>query len=223
MVYHLVFPPNSPDSVVNIQCLLQSPTRLTLPTAVAFMCQLNQATISWCMKVTQSCLTLCNPMDYTVHGILQAGILEWVAFPFSRGIFPTQGSNPGLLHCRRILYQLRYQGSPYLDICSNTIQQVSGKLIFLIRLTFKSNRLWIKQITLHSTGGPHPISGKTLRDWTCPKKREACQLTTSGHKQQFLLGSPVCRPTLQILDFPGSTGLWANSLKEIALHICMSC
>ena len=36
-------------------------------------------------KVAQSCLTLCNPMDYTVHGILQARILEWVAFPFSRG------------------------------------------------------------------------------------------------------------------------------------------
>ena len=36
------------------------------------------------MKVTQLCLTLCNPMDYTVHGILQARILELVAFPFSR-------------------------------------------------------------------------------------------------------------------------------------------
>ena len=37
------------------------------------------------VKVTQSCPTLCDPMDYTVHGILQARILEWVAFPFSRG------------------------------------------------------------------------------------------------------------------------------------------
>ena len=37
------------------------------------------------VKVTQSCLTLCDPMDYTVHGILQARILELVAFPFSRG------------------------------------------------------------------------------------------------------------------------------------------
>ena len=37
------------------------------------------------VKVIQSCLTLCNPMDYTVHGILQTRILEWVAFPFSRG------------------------------------------------------------------------------------------------------------------------------------------
>ena len=37
------------------------------------------------MKVAQSSLTICDPMDYTVHGILQARILEWVAFPFSRG------------------------------------------------------------------------------------------------------------------------------------------
>ena len=37
------------------------------------------------MKVTQSCPTLCDCMDYIVHGILQVKILEWVAFPFSRG------------------------------------------------------------------------------------------------------------------------------------------
>ena len=37
------------------------------------------------MKVAQSCPTLCDPMDYTVHGILLARILDWVAFPFSRG------------------------------------------------------------------------------------------------------------------------------------------
>ena len=37
------------------------------------------------MKVTQSHLTLCNPLDCIVHGILQARMMEWVAFPFSRG------------------------------------------------------------------------------------------------------------------------------------------
>ena len=37
------------------------------------------------VKVAQSCPTLCDPMDSTVHGILQARILEWVPFPFSRG------------------------------------------------------------------------------------------------------------------------------------------
>ena len=54
--------------------------------------------------------TLYDPVGYIVHGILQARILEWVAF--SRGSFPTQGLNPGLLYCRRILYQLSHQGSP---------------------------------------------------------------------------------------------------------------
>ena len=37
------------------------------------------------VKVTQSCLTLCDPMDYAVHGILQARLLEWINFPFSKG------------------------------------------------------------------------------------------------------------------------------------------
>ena len=37
------------------------------------------------MKVAQSCPTLCDLMDYIVHGILQVRILEWVAFPFSSG------------------------------------------------------------------------------------------------------------------------------------------
>ena len=62
------------------------------------------------VKVTQSRLILCHPMEYTVHGILQARILEWVPYPFSREIFLTQESNRGLLHCRWILYQLSYHG-----------------------------------------------------------------------------------------------------------------
>ena len=61
--------------------------------------------------VAQLYLTVCNPMDCSqpgcsVHGILQARILEWVAIPFSRGIFPNQGLNPSLLYCRQILYCL---------------------------------------------------------------------------------------------------------------------
>ena len=66
--------------------------------------------------VAQSCLTLCNPTDCSlpgssVHGILQAQILEWVDIPFLQGIFPTQGLNPGLLHSRQTLYHLSHQGS----------------------------------------------------------------------------------------------------------------
>ena len=111
------------------------------------------------VKVAQSCPPLCNSMDYIVSAILQARILEWVAFPFSRGsfqprdrtqvsriaadflsaepqgkpkntgvgslplfqwIFPTQESNRGLLHCRRILYQLSYQVWCESSVVSNS-------------------------------------------------------------------------------------------------------
>ena len=64
------------------------------------------------VKVTQSCLTLCNPMNYTVHGILQTRVLEWAAYPFVQGIFPTQELKQGLVRCRWIVYQMSYQGSP---------------------------------------------------------------------------------------------------------------
>ena len=54
-------------------------------------------------SVAQSCPTLCDPMDCSLpfssfHGVSQARILEWVAIPFSWGIFWTQGSNLSLLH-----------------------------------------------------------------------------------------------------------------------------
>ena len=44
----------------------------------------DSADLTWEVKVAQSCLT-CNPMDYAVYGILQVRLLEWIAFPFSRG------------------------------------------------------------------------------------------------------------------------------------------
>ena len=70
------------------------------------------------MLVTQLCLTLCDHMDcnppgFSVHGVLQARTLEWVAISFARDL-SNQGSNPGLPHCRQILYHLSHQGSPSL-------------------------------------------------------------------------------------------------------------
>ena len=63
--------------------------------------------------VPQLCPTLldlmhCSPPGSSVHGILQSRILEWVAISFFRGIFPTQESNLGLLHCRQIPYHLSH-------------------------------------------------------------------------------------------------------------------
>ena len=50
----------------------------------------------------------CSPPGSSVNGILQTRILEWVATSFSREVFPYQGWNRGLLHCRQILYHLSY-------------------------------------------------------------------------------------------------------------------
>ena len=50
----------------------------------------------------------CSPPSSSVHGILQARILEWVAFPFLQGIFPAQELNRGPQHCRQILYHLSH-------------------------------------------------------------------------------------------------------------------
>ena len=70
-------------------------------------------------KVNSKCLLLsrtwlCDPSDHrtpgsSVHGILQARILQWAAISFSRGSSLNQGSNPGLLYCRQILYCLSHQ------------------------------------------------------------------------------------------------------------------
>ena len=46
------------------------------------------------VKVAEFCLTLCNLMDYTVYGILQARILEWVAFISSPGALPNSRIKP---------------------------------------------------------------------------------------------------------------------------------
>ena len=50
-----------------------------------YICHFCSHILKVIVKITQLCLTLWDPMDYTVHGILQAKILEWVAVPFSRG------------------------------------------------------------------------------------------------------------------------------------------
>ena len=81
--------------------------------------------------VTQLCPTLCDHMDRSppgssVHGDSPGKNTEEGCHALLQGIFPTQGSNPGLPHCRWILYLQSHQGSPkwvYLVVkinCSNT-------------------------------------------------------------------------------------------------------
>ena len=53
-----------------------------------------------------------SPPGSSVHGIIQARILEYVAISFSRGSSRPRDLNLGLLHCRQFLYHLSHQGRP---------------------------------------------------------------------------------------------------------------
>ena len=63
--------------------------------------------------LAQSCPNLCDPVDCSLSGSSVYG--SGLPFPL-QGIFPTQGSNPGLLHCRQTLYPLSHQESPSSSI-----------------------------------------------------------------------------------------------------------
>ena len=81
-----------------------------------------------CVLVTQSCLTLCDHMDcsppgFSVHGILQARILEWVAIPFSRGSsWPRDWT---LVSCIELPFEL--QGSPRYSLARPTCKSWNPK------------------------------------------------------------------------------------------------
>ena len=68
------------------------------------------------MKVAQLCLTLCNPMDYTVHAILQARILEWVSCSLLQGILGEVGSKANFILTGTLEHR-RYHSHCPVGIC----------------------------------------------------------------------------------------------------------
>ena len=72
-------------------------------------------------EVAQSCLTLCNPMNcslprFSIHGIFPGNNTGVGCHFLLQGIFLTQGLNPGLLHCRQMLYCLSHQGKCHRNL-----------------------------------------------------------------------------------------------------------
>ena len=96
-------------------------------------------------------------MDYSIHGILQARILEWVTFLFSK-----RSSQPriksGLLHCRQILYQVIHKGSPgrlaWVDYCFSSVSSWPRNLtrVFCITGGFFTNWAARESLTSISSG-----------------------------------------------------------------------
>ena len=67
--------------------------------------EMNNGILSILVKVAQLCPALCGPMDYTVYGILQARILEWGAFPFSRTSWSSGKQRPERSHSENLKVQ----------------------------------------------------------------------------------------------------------------------
>ena len=82
----------------------------------------------------KSCPTLCNPMDYNCQAPLSMGFSRQEygmgCHLLLQGIFLTQGLNPGLLHCRQILYCLSHQGNPLQGKGQLKLSYVRRKITF---------------------------------------------------------------------------------------------
>ena len=123
-------------------CLLLFLSLFQLHDFIIFLSQArrDEARMKWNkVKITQSCPTVCDPMDYTVHGILQARILEWVAFPFSRDL-PNPGIEPRSPTLQADSLPAEPQGKPKNTLVGNL------PLLQRISLTQESNRLHCRRI-----------------------------------------------------------------------------
>ena len=87
------------------------------------------------MKVVQSCLTLFDPTDCIIHGILQARILECVAFPFSKGSSQPRDQTQVSHNCRQILYQLSCKALKSLSSTLIRKHQFFCSQPFLVKLS----------------------------------------------------------------------------------------
>ena len=135
-----------------------------------------------CVSVAQPCLPLCDSMNCSppgssVHEILQARILEWVAIPFSRGSSPPQGLNPGLLHWRQILYHLSHQGRPLSRIAKTILKK-------------KNN---VGKISLPAFKTLHGYSNQDQRDRHIDQWNRVENSEIDGNKCAQLIFSQKCK------------------------------
>ena len=153
------------------------------------------------VKVTQLCLTLCDPINCLWNSLGQNTTV--VGLSLLQGIFLTQGLNPGLPHCRHILYQLSHKGSPRIlewaayPFSSRSSQPrnwtgvscIAGR--FFTNWAIRETPIWMEEIWQKSVILILLIFGRALVMRLCTNP---CVL---------VIGKKRLPQELMIMDFPG--------------------
>ena len=162
------------------------------------------------VKVAQSCPILCDPMDCPWNF---SGQNSGVCSLSLQGIFPTQGSNPGLPHCRWILYQLSYKGSPW-KVCTTTTTK-----------SFQSCSTLCDPIDGSPPGSPVPgiLQAGTL-EWIAISFSNAWKWKVKGKslsrvRLDFLGEKVKMSPLVAVTVVAGLESGWGSLLRQSALQI----
>ena len=122
--------------------------------------------VTWKWKLL-SCVQLCDPMEWLYSPCSSPGQNTGVgSLSLLQGIIPTQGLNPGVLHCRWILYQLSHKGSP--------------RILEWVAYPFSSRSFWPKNWT-----GVSCIAGGFFTNWAI-RKAQLCDLGQSIKQRQSI-------------------------------------
>ena len=143
-----------------------------------------------CVLVAQLCPALCNPMDgsSSVHGIFQAGTLEWVAISSSKVSSRSRNRIQIWLYCRQILYHLSHQRNPH--------RRGKGHILYLTAICsdfikFQSLRYWESSRKGGMLTLTYLLAGITFSTKRAPNSESIL----NGVSGRLLLGNKV---TLQV-------------------------
>ena len=166
---------------------------------------------------TQSCLTLCDPMDYSllgssVHGILQAGILEWVAIPFSWG-----SSQPGIEPAPLVSFALAGTSFP-----ASTAWEVLCPYNFLSYLSRASCSAEIDRKCMSKSDRDGPQTGRLTASGKCPVLEARGLNQGVGRAVLFLklLGENPSLP-LQFLVVAGAVAWRLITALSASVFLCV--
>ena len=153
------------------------------------------------VKVAQSCPTLCDAMDYVVHGILKARIMEWLAFPFSRG--SSQARDQTQVSCITGRFFTRWATREDKFAPKSVMVTVWWSTACLIYYSFLN------------LAKPLHLWSRLSKSVKCTKNCNACSWHWSAERTQFSMTVPNCMLHNQCLQ---SWMNWAMKFCLI-LHI----